>query len=120
MTRDSDTTSVNSVTGSIDTAFDALRSPSRRRILFALSEYGLREPEELTLHSFVSMEGGGKEPDVSKILLYHTHLPKLADMGYVEWTPNSETIRRGPRFDEIEPLLGIIMEHGDDLPYSFP
>ncbi|WP_425556836.1 hypothetical protein [Haladaptatus pallidirubidus] len=44
-----------------------------------------------------------------KTQLQHTHLPKFADKGYIEWTPNTGTIRRGPNFEEIAPLLTLII-----------
>lgn len=52
--------------------------------------------------------------------LHHRHLPKLEDAGYVNWTPDSQTVRRGPRFDDIEPVLGLLYTHQDDLPDELP
>ena len=60
----------------------------------------------------------GKEPQESDDLraeLIRSIIPELAEDGYIEWDPASETIRRGPRFDEIEPFLEA-MDHPDDLP----
>jgi len=31
----------------------------------------------------------------------------LADAGYVEWDRESGQVRRGPRFDEVEPLVAF-------------
>jgi len=31
--------------------------------------------------------------------LYHCHLPKLADHGVLEWTPETGTVSAGPAFD---------------------
>ena len=51
-----------------------------------------------------------------KAELQHVHLPKLAEAGYIDWDAKTQTIRRGPNFNEIAPLLRLIDEHGDDLP----
>ncbi|WP_458189837.1 DUF7344 domain-containing protein [Haladaptatus sp. NG-WS-4] len=52
--------------------------------------------------------------------LRHVHLPKLADDGYIEWNPGTETIRRGPNFDDIAPLLTLMDDHEDELPDDWP
>lgn len=52
--------------------------------------------------------------------LYHVHLPKLAEAGYIEWNKDTHTIRRGPNFDEIAPLLRLMAEHEDKLPAGWP
>lgn len=106
--------------GSIDTMLDVLSDPYRRRVLLALSEYGRREEEEFTIHSLASPRLGDEEPDVLEIRLYHTHLPKLAKVGYVEWSSDGEAIRRGPHFDDVEPLLETLIERETDLPFDFP
>lgn len=99
--------------------FEALESPYRRRVLLAVRGDGRRE-EEFTMHSLACPRLGDTEPDILRTLLYHSHLPKLADMGYIEWSPDEGTVRRGPHFDEIEPLLNLLVEHEEELPYDFP
>ena len=48
--------------------------------------------------------------------LYHLHLPKFAEAGYIEWDKDTHTIRRGPNFDEIAPFLRLMADHEDKLP----
>ncbi|VTT86294.1 hypothetical protein DM2_2332 [Halorubrum sp. DM2] len=52
--------------------------------------------------------------------MYHSHLPKLADLGFIEWDPDENEIRKGPRWDDIAPLLRLIEDHQDELPDGWP
>lgn len=51
---------------------------------------------------------------VSPAELTHVHLPKLADAGYIEWDRDAHTVVKGPRFDEIRPLMTAIAPLIDD------
>lgn len=55
-----------------------------------------------------------------KVQLFHSHLPQLNEVGYIEWDPVTETIRRGPNFESIAPLLELMVEHQDELPPGWP
>lgn len=93
--------------------FDALGNRYRRRVLVALSERaccdgGAVSPAELAIED--------EDPDELRTLLHHCHLPKLATKGYLEWDPNGGRIRRGDDFEELEPFLAVILEHGDEPP----
>ncbi|WP_345783346.1 DUF7344 domain-containing protein [Natrialbaceae archaeon AArc-T1-2] len=57
-----------------------------------------------------------EEATVLKTELVHSHLPKLAEMGYITWDRNTNEISKGPKWDEIEPLLELIDNHQDELP----
>ncbi|MDQ2055843.1 hypothetical protein [Halobellus sp. H-GB7] len=48
--------------------------------------------------------------------LYHVHLPKFAEAGYIEWDKDTHTIRQGPNFDDIAPFLRLMADHEDKLP----
>jgi hypothetical protein len=96
-----------------DVMFDVLRNSYRRRILLAVSDYSPSDEGEFTLPEFAT-----DEQDLTELrpVLYHTHLPKLAEYGYIEWDPDTETIRQGPHFGEIAPLLAVLVDHRDELP----
>lgn len=53
---------------------------------------------------------------VSWIEMQHVHLPKLEDSGFIRWDRENRFVRRGPQFDEIEPLLTVLHDHADQLP----
>jgi len=102
---------------SLDRMFDALSHPYRRRILVLLDEHNPRDADEF------SVEDLATEDDDLELLtseLYHAHLPKLAEAGYIEWDEDTQVIRRGPNFAEIAPLLRLMTDHQDELPDGWP
>jgi hypothetical protein len=46
----------------------------------------------------------------------HTHLPKLEESGFIEWDQERNIVRKGPQFEEIQPLLELMENHADELP----
>ena len=50
------------------------------------------------------------------VKLQHAHLPKLEQHGYIQWEQETHTVRRGPKFDAIQPLLRLLQAHEEDLP----
>lgn len=105
---------------SLDSMFDALRSPTRRRVLLAISENNPREITEFTQNKFAPANRDEADREQLELQLHHLHLPKLAENGYIDWTPEVRTIRRGSNFDDIEPLLKLIDDHADELPADWP
>jgi hypothetical protein len=55
----------------------------------------------------------------NQIVLYHNHLPKLDDQGFIQWDPETKMIERGERFDEIRPVLETVSAD-DDNNLDFP
>jgi len=105
---------------SLNTMFDALRNPYRRRILLAISDHNPREITEFTQTKFASVNGDKADPEQLELELHHSHLPKLAEKGYIDWNPEAQTIRRGSNFDDIAPLLKLMDDHADKLPADWP
>lgn len=87
-------------------ALEALRKPQRRRIVVLLAEDSPRDVSELLPDQFPDVDSSERY----RTMLYHLHLPKLADLGYVEWAPHSGTVRRGPRFDEVRALVDLLQD----------
>ena len=87
----------------IDSMMDALRSRPRRVVLMTLIE----RPTEV---SIAALERELTHEN-ARISLLHSHLPKLADTGYIEWDEDAETVSRGPRFSEVEPLVQLLREY---------
>ena len=96
---------------SFDTHLDALGHVDRRRLLLALLN-----AEEAALP--VKLDRLEYETAESDVLLsfYHEHLPKLEDLGFVNADPDHHAVTRGPRFEEIKPLLELLDTYQDRLP----
>jgi hypothetical protein len=101
----------------LDRMFDALKHPYRRRILMLVSEHNPRDENEFDVENLATE---GDDLELLTTELYHAHLPKLADAGYIEWDEDTHTIRRGPNFEEIAPLLRLMDDHQDELPEGWP
>lgn len=90
--------------------FDALRHPLRRRVLVATAA----APAEAGVTPL------DDETDSSLVELHHVHLPRLAEVGYVEWESDPLAVGRGPAFDEIEPLLDLLDDAQDEFAGDWP
>jgi hypothetical protein len=91
-----------------DTAFAALADADRRELLSLLAatmegDPPVRVPDDLIL--------GPPDSPRAATRLHHVHLPKLTAMDYVEWDAAEGVVRRGPAFEELEPLLEVLQEH---------
>ena len=95
-----------------DLAFRALANSHRRQLLLALLE---RNPQaEVSVSDEIRLDQSEEEELRSK--LYHTHLPRLEQHGYIEWDRKTRTVRKGPNFEEIRPLLELLHRNRADLP----
>lgn len=99
-----------------DDAFDALANEHRRKLLVAL----LDENRRFGTGTVPRGETGGVERELGvRAELYHNHLPKLAERGYITWDEEAGEIERGPNWEEIEPLLELFCEHEAEFPGEF-
>ena len=99
-----------------DELFDVLSNSSRRRILTALVDADPRAEPEFGIAEFARDDR--RDDDLAR--LHHTHLPKLDDAGVIEWNRHSQTIERGPRFDDIAPLVELLLDRQEELPANWP
>lgn len=101
----------------LDRMFHVLSHPYRRRILLLVDERNPRAEDEFSVDDLAT-----DDDDVQSLTteLYHSHLPKLAEAGYVEWDQEAMTVRRGPNFDQIGPLIRLMSDHRDELPTEWP
>lgn len=90
-----------------DAHLEAVGHPQRRRVLFALLR--VDDPEEHVSIRDLDCDVSGRELSLS---MRHVHLPKLAEMGVVEFD-DELLVRRGPTFGRIEPLVRLLDEHRD-------
>jgi len=62
------------------------------------------------------------EDDRTETLLTyeHSHLPELASAGYIQWHRETGEVSRGPRFDDVAPLIELLEENAAELPVEWP
>jgi hypothetical protein len=94
--------SFGSPTGGTDAVFLALSDPRRRHVLDALRERDSSIPLSELARSVAKREAASAEsadsaaPDEDAarvhLSLYHSHIPKLADAGVVEYSPEGGTV----------------------------
>ncbi|MFB6136562.1 MAG: hypothetical protein ABEJ04_07355 [Halobacteriaceae archaeon] len=84
----------------VDTMFELLSHRLRRYALYALTEGSADAADLDELVDFVVAHSSGsraQDRERVAVTLYHEHLPKLEDVGVVEYDERSETARyRGP------------------------
>lgn len=92
----------------IDSMMDALSNRVRRIILVTLvgdtPEVSIAALERQIHH------------ENARIRLYHKHLPRLANAGWINWDDDSGTISKGPKFSTVEPLVQLLKEYNTDFP----
>lgn len=98
------------VNAAMEDVLAALGHPLRREVLRYCVEQSTRDTDLYSLTDHLVAEGRHDERERVALLLHHLHLPKLADMGLVEFDPKSGQVRYHPS-DELEQLIGRI--HGE-------
>ena len=97
----------------LDRLFASLSHPYRRRILALLAEANPRTEDELTRDGPVF---DAADPERAAVDVFHVHLPKVAEAGYVSWDRDAGVVERGPRFEDVAPALRLLDDHRDELP----
>lgn len=94
----------------LNQALKALSCPVRRRILLALDKHHPRDVGEFQSEEFRPAE---MEPASLPIRLHHEHLPYLDEAGFIIWSHATNTIMKGPEFEELQPLMKCIQNQFD-------
>ncbi len=97
----------------MDECFEALANIHRRRMLVALLDHN---PQEDTIAVPEDVHDGEQALEVLQTEFYHSHLPQLEEAGFIGWNRDTHEVVKGPRFDEIRPLLELMRDHPDELP----
>lgn len=98
-----------------DDMFEALAHQRRRYLLYSMLDgdgCSLRELAGRVADWESSSDGDdADEDDVERVYasLYHAHVPKLADLGIVEFDRRDETIAAGPN---AKPVLDVLEHTG--------
>lgn len=98
---------------SLDTALQAVSDRQRRLICLLL-----RESEPRPVSDF--LRRSAELSHTADTDLYHNHLPRLAELEYIEWDRDAGEVAKGDRFTEIKSLLDILDTHAGDLPGMWP
>lgn len=94
-----------------DDHLDALGHVQRRKLLCALLDHNPQTDEPT-----VAADDAPDEDLTRLVEMQHVHIPKLEDYGFVSWDPERNEVSKGPNFEEIRPLLLLLVEHEDELP----
>lgn len=100
----------------VSRVFEVLANRYRRQLLLAMSETNPQNDGDLDPLGLLEQEDMTDDLDVTQVSLHHVHLPKLADMGFIEWNHESGELSKGPNWAEIAPLLRLMRNHQDELP----
>jgi predicted transcriptional regulator len=97
---------------SFDDMVDALADVQRRKLLVALLQHNPQDDAPVVI-----ADSDSETDAVERLVtMQHVHLPKLADYGFIEWNEESHEVTKGPKFDEIKPLLELLADHENELP----
>jgi hypothetical protein len=100
---------------SFDSTLGALSNVHRRRLLVELLGPNPRDDSPVEAVADTSQ----REAAAHLISMRHAHLPKLAEEGFIQWDQANGDVFKGPNFDEIRPLLELLVEHESELPPNF-
>lgn len=100
----------------LDDMLAILADRHRRLLLAALDDHNpqteVRTPEGVELER--------EELTALQIEMRHNHLPRLEEAEYIEWDRNLHVVTRGPKFEEIQPVLDMFEKNADELPVEWP
>jgi SOS-response transcriptional repressor LexA len=88
-----------------DNAFNALAHEQRRTLLLDILE---SNPQDADVEPATGESAPTDAEQRAQTEMYHVHLPKLEEYGYIEWDEDTNEIIKGPQFEEIRPLLEFI------------
>lgn len=96
----------------MDEIFEALANVYPRRLLITLLD---QNPQGEKVYVPEAIHAGEKTIENIKLECYHFHLPRLEESGFIRWE-EIQWVMKGPRFDEIQPVLELLQNNSDDLP----
>lgn len=111
MQEDTDDSKIESL--QLDQLLVSLSRSRRRSILFALAEDNPHDTDEFTFPDFNTED---EDFELFAAEVTYDHLPQLDRAGLIEWDQDSDTITRGPNFEDVRPLITLIHDHRDELP----
>lgn len=89
---------------SVDDIFKAMSNVQRRKLLDSLIS---DSPPDETVGTGIAVD--------ADTAMYHSHLPKLADYGLINWDRDTNRVRKGPNFEAAAELLDFVTNESDVL-----
>ncbi|WP_049986479.1 DUF7344 domain-containing protein [Halobellus rufus] len=99
----------------MDEYFEALANIHRRRLLVALLDHNPQR-NDVTVTVPEDVYEGEKPLEVLQTEFYHSHLPQLKEAGLIRLNRDTDEVAKGPKFDEIRPLLEAVRNSADEFP----
>lgn len=97
-----------------DAILEALSNPYRRQLLVALLHHNPQDDKDPDPLNVVTATD--EEERMLRTEIVHSHLPRLAELGFVDWDREENRIGTGPRWDDIAPVIRLVEDHRDELP----
>jgi len=90
---------------SIDRAFELLSREHRRRVLYYLMDNeGAASIDDIAEHAAGASDDAA---DAAAVGLHHTHLPRLADAGVIDYDRDTERVSLAANADRLGPYLEL-------------
>lgn len=90
---------------SFDTVMSVLSDVQRRDLLLSL-----RHEDE-----FSPLATCDEDYEL-RILLTHTHFPRLEEHGFITWDQATGVVKKGPNFGDVKPFLALFEDHRHEFP----
>ena len=97
----------------LDQLLANLSDSTRWSILVRLGEDNPRDTDEFTSPD---VDEDDEDFELFAAEVTYEHLPELDRDGFIDWDRESDTITRGPNFEDVRPLITLIQNHQDELP----
>ncbi|QPV62479.1 hypothetical protein I7X12_17375 [Halosimplex litoreum] len=97
-----------------NSVFRSLAAEPHRQMVVALLE--APPDRELSLPEAANPPYLPGDPEKLYVELVHSHLPALAEHGFVEWDREPLRVRRGPAFEEVAVVFEALHAHADEIP----
>lgn len=117
--RVADSSKFKTIDRSFDVTFDVLSHHHRRYVLACLLEHGAPIALADLAEAVASHERGTAITELSdeavqeaETALYHSHIPKLAGAGVVEYDPERTTVRLAEDVEQVERCLSLPPSEG--------
>ena len=96
----------------LDGQLEAIAHAHRRHILLEL----LDENPQPAGPAVLDRQVNASNRENLRAAMHHVHLPKLEERGFVEWDQDANELTKGPKFEDVAPLLEVLDEHRHELP----